>query len=153
MSENRVIGIKGRIPWYIPEDLGWFRDKTTGHSVIMGRKTYESIGRVLKARKNIILSRRRGFTVRGGVVLDSLEKALDYCEKSGESEAFIIGGESLFREGLLIADRLYLTVIGRKYEGDRFFPPFPEDGFKEIYKKISDSSPVVTFYIFKRTTK
>lgn len=124
MSENRVIGQGHRIPWHLPEDFKWFKQMTTGHVVVMGRKTFESIGRVLPGRETIILS-RRGFRFPGTrTVADLVE-----IDRAGESrEVFICGGAQIYAEALPYCSDLYLTVVKRVVEGDAHFPPF-EDTF------------------------
>jgi dihydrofolate reductase len=132
MSENRVIGAGNRIPWSIPSDLKRFSEITMGHPVIFGRKTFESIGRPLHGRKNIILTEQRDYHVEGAFVVHSLAAALRLC--SNEDEVFICGGGPLYQETISRADRIYLTVVHRVYEGDTFFPEIPAE-FSEISKE------------------
>jgi dihydrofolate reductase len=132
MSENRVIGAGNKIPWTIPSDLKRFSEITMGHPVIFGRKTFESIGRPLPGRKNIILSGHRGLQVEGAVVAHGLAEALELC--GGEEEVFICGGGPLYQEAMSRADRIYLSVIHRNYEGDTFFPEIPAR-FAEISRE------------------
>ncbi|MCB0404022.1 MAG: dihydrofolate reductase [Bdellovibrionales bacterium] len=119
MTEDRVIGKDNRLPWHLPEDLKRFRSITLGRPVIMGRRTFESIGRLLPGRKNIIVSRNPDYRVVGAHVAPSLEAAK---ELAGEDEVFVIGGARLFQESLPLADKLYLTIIHAPFEGDTFFP-------------------------------
>jgi dihydrofolate reductase len=149
MAENRVIGNEGRIPWHIPEDTGWFKGKTLGHTVIMGRKTFESIGRPLPGRKNIIISRKPDYTADGAEVFHSLEQALE-SSKGTEDELFIIGGEKIYRQAIGITDRIYLTLINRRYEGDTTFPELPDGEFKEVFKKLYPGDPSFTLLILER---
>ena len=135
MAQNGVIGSKNRLPWHIPEDFTWFRARTRGRAVIMGRKTYESIGTILPGRRNLILSTKTGFSVPGAESHASLEEALESCAANGEEEVFIIGGEKLFHESLPLSDRIYLTVIHRDFEGDAFFPEIPEGEFKTVFEE------------------
>jgi dihydrofolate reductase len=121
MAQNRVIGRGGSIPWKIPGEQKLFKRITIGHSLIMGRKTHEDIGRPLPGRLNIVVSRRQDYRPAGCLVADSLEAALDLCP-AGETEVFIIGGGQLFREALPMADRIYATVIPAAFPGDTFFP-------------------------------
>ncbi len=136
-SLNHVIGRNGTLPWDLPEDLRRFRELTTGHTVIMGRKTYESIGRPLPNRVNIVVNTTQDFAgcLSARSLLDALEMA--------RGDAFVIGGSSLFNEALPLADRLYLTLIDRTIEGDTYFPPLdwrdwrieretPHDGFRFV---------------------
>lgn len=125
MAENRVIGGNGAIPWDLPADRRRFRELTMGHQVIMGRKTWESIGRPLPGRRNIVLSRRPDFRAEGCMVAGSLEEALRMC--AGDDGVFICGGEELYRLALPLADTIYLTLVHRVSDGDVFFPPIPAD--------------------------
>jgi dihydrofolate reductase len=120
MSLNRVIGNGNRIPWHIPEDFKWFKQVTTGHTLVMGRKTFESIGRPLPNRKTIVLSRTR--FDREGV---EWKVGLDQIDPSQEpGETFICGGGDIYRQGLPLCSDLYLTLVKREVEGDVFFPEF-----------------------------
>ncbi len=120
MDRNRVIGIANQMPWHIPAELAYFKRVTTGHPIIMGRRTFESIGsKPLPRRTNILLSRDRSFTAADIVVLHSVEEVLELYKNS---EAFIIGGAQIYREFLPIAERLYITMIDHDFEGDEYFP-------------------------------
>jgi dihydrofolate reductase len=120
MSENRVIGYQNRIPWHLPEDFRWFKKMTTGNIVVMGRKTFESIGRPLPDRTTWVLS-RSGFAYPGVRTLQSL----DEIDLTGEfREVFICGGAQLYLEALPRCTDLYLTQVKRVVEGDTYFPPF-----------------------------
>jgi len=123
MSENRVIGQGNTIPWHLPEDFKWFKQTTTGHIIVMGRKTYESIGRLLPNRTTIILS-RSDFAVPGAIMLNDLA-ALQPATDGRET--FICGGAEIYRQALPLCSDLYLTVVKRTVEGDAFFPPFEEE--------------------------
>jgi dihydrofolate reductase len=147
MSENRVIGYQGRLPWIIPEDLARFRAITMGHVVVMGRKTFESIGHPLPGRTNVVLSRMRA-KIDGCVVVSSLQEAIAAAD--GEEELFICGGGEVFREALPLAHRLYLTIVHREYPGEVIFPEVPEP-FVEVHREeIRDTSPPCSFVIFEK---
>lgn len=136
-GKKRVIGKKGSLPWYIPEELKRFRGITSGHPIIMGRKTHESIGRVLPGRTNIVITRDAQYSAPGCSVVHSLDEAIKVAEgKEGSEEIFIIGGGEIYQQALLKADRLYVTVIDKEIEGDVFFPDY--SGFKNI---VSQSEP------------
>lgn len=120
MTEERVIGKDNKLPWHLPEDLKRFKKITMGHPIIMGRKTFESIGRPLPGRENIILSRDPAFRVEGVKTVTSFAQALEACKTE---EAFVIGGSAVFAEALPMAERIYLTLIHRHFEGDCYFPP------------------------------
>lgn len=124
MGENRVIGNKNELPWHLPEDLKYFKRVTMGHPVIMGRKTFESIGRPLPGRKNIVISAQEDYVAEGCTVLHSIEEVLMLNEKNPGEEYFVIGGAEIYKALLPVADRLYITFIYEKFEGDTVFPPF-----------------------------
>src|SRR5688572_27429825 len=125
MSENRVIGRDGRLPWHLPADLKRFKELTTSHTVIMGRKTFDSIGKPLPKRRSIIVTRTPKLRVPGAEVVHSLDEAVAMAK--GEDEVFIIGGGEIFAEALYAADRIYLTLVHAKIEGDTFFPSLDAD--------------------------
>jgi dihydrofolate reductase len=155
MSENRVIGKNGGLPWHIPEDFAWFKKHTLGHPVVMGRKTFESIGRVLPKRDNIILTRREDYRVEGACICSSLERALDAASGMGADEVFLIGGYMVFQQGLESAERIYLTKIHREFDGDVFFPAFDEGAFDILFVEEHRASGEgtdlpFTFYILQR---
>ena len=119
-AQNRVIGINNKLPWHLPEDLKRFRALTMGHHMIMGRKTYESLGRLLPGRTTVIVSRNKHYQVEGAIVVSSLEAAIAAC--AGDDEPFLIGGAELYRAGLHLANYLYVTEIKQEFKGDAFFP-------------------------------
>ena len=147
MSENRVIGLGGTIPWDIPDDRRRFRELTMGHPLIMGRKTFESIGRPLAGRMNIILSRRPDYRAEGCRDAHSLAEALTICDDAGE--VFICGGEELYRLALPLAKRIYLTVVHGSCAGDAFFPPIPED-FIETERTDAGGEALCTYIHYQR---
>jgi dihydrofolate reductase len=151
MAENRVIGWQGAIPWDIPEDRRRFRELTMGHPVIMGRKTFESIGRLLPGRTTIVLTRQQGFRAAGCIVANGLAEAL--AAAAGSGEAFICGGGGLYREALPLAERIYLTIIPGRPEGDAFFPELPAGGFAETERRTVPGPPSCTFVIFVRRSR
>ena len=141
MTKNRVIGKDNQMPWHLPADLAWFRQNTTGKPVIMGRKTFESIGRPLPKRTNIVLS-RQPFEYDGVIWKDSLESAVDFVR--GSEEIMLIGGGQLFNEYLSQADRLYLTEIQTELDGDTFFPSINWDEWHiefEQYRPADEQNP------------
>lgn len=119
VAENRVIGINNTLPWHLPEDLKRFRTLTMGHHIIMGRKTYESLGRLLPGRTTIIVTRNSDYQVEGALVAHSLTAALDLCQE--DAEPFLIGGAELYQEGLKLAEKLYITQVNAEFSGDAFF--------------------------------
>jgi len=128
MAKNRVIGADGKIPWHLPNELQLFKRVTMGHHIIMGRKTFESIGRLLPGRTTVIVTRQRDYTVPGAVITHSLEEAVTRC--AGDSEIFIIGGGELYRAAMPLADRIYLTVVDAEPAGDTRMPEFDPASWK-----------------------
>jgi dihydrofolate reductase len=162
MSLNRVIGAGNKIPWHLPEDFKWFKQMTTGHVIVMGRKTFESIGRPLPNRETIVLS-ASGFLHPGVRVVRNLDDLVQLCssdlakpphpalspaggegvQRTGEGrgsqrEFFICGGAKVYEQALPLCSDLYLTLVKREVEGDAFFPPF-EDQF-ELQEEILERS-------------
>lgn len=133
MAQNRVIGHQGRIPWTIPDDLKRFRIMTTGYPVIMGRTTYESIGRPLRQRTNIVLTTRTDYRPEGCLVAHSVADALALAESRLARRwqtAFVIGGGDVYRQTIDLADRLYVTQVDAAPEGDALFPPIDHDEWR-----------------------
>ena len=130
---DRVIGLNNDLPWHIPEDLAYFKEKTMGKAMVMGRKTYESIGRPLPGRLSIVVTRNKDFSAEDGVIVvydleEAIKKASGYAE-----EVMIIGGAEIFKLSMKVADRLYITEIGQHFEGDTFFPEY-NSGWQLIEK-------------------
>ena len=135
MAENRVIGRKNELPWDLPSEHRRFKEITMGHPVIMGRKTFESIGHPLPGRQNIVISTQPGFSPEGCAVVNDLQSAIAACE--GSDEVFICGGESVFREAMPLVGRIYLTIVEDEFDGDAFFPEIPDD-FVEVGRNEFD---------------
>lgn len=147
MAENGVIGRGNAMPWNIASDRALFRRRTMGHPVIFGRKTFESIGFALEGRRNIVLSRQPHFRSPGIIVVPSLEAAFASCGNA--AEAFICGGEQVFRQTIFSADRIYLTLIHRSYEGDAFFPSIPDSFIEKERFPVRDQIPY-TLLLYER---
>ena len=130
MGNDRVIGKDNKMPWHLPADLQWFKKTTLGSPILMGRKTYDSIGRPLPGRLNIILSRDTSLKIEGCTVVNSLQDALDAAK--GVDEVFITGGAHLYDTFLEDADRLYLTLIDGRFEGDTYFPDYTQLQWQEV---------------------
>jgi dihydrofolate reductase len=132
ISENHVIGKDNKLLWYLPNDLKHFKEITTGHTVIMGRKTYESVGKPLPNRRNIIIT-RQNITIEGCEVVSSIEAALALC--SHEAEVFIVGGAEIYRQSLHLTDRIYLTIVHKEFDGDSYFPEIEANEWKETARE------------------
>jgi len=131
MDQNKVIGRNNQLPWHLPEDLKYFKKVTMGHPIAMGRKTHDSIGRILPGRENIIITRNSDYKCEGCLVFYSIEDFVRYCKESND-EIFVIGGAEVFKETFDYVDRLYITCIHEKFEGDTFFPNFDTNAWKLI---------------------
>ena len=136
MSENGTIGAKGKIPWHLSEDLRRFKQLTMGHPVLMGRKTYESIGKPLPGRTNIVLTRGAKFITPAGVLaFASLETALDHCRHQHEASVFIIGGAEVYRQALPLAGKLFITEVHLHVNGDTTFPEYDHKEWAEVARE------------------
>ncbi len=133
LAENRVIGRENRLPWRLPADLRRFKSVTMGKPVIMGRKTYESIGKPLPGRSNIVVTRDPDYRAQGCQVVHSLEQALE--AGAGHAEVMVIGGAELYREALGRAERMYLTLIRAEVDGDTLFPDIEPQQWRELERE------------------
>jgi dihydrofolate reductase len=129
LGSNRVIGRDNAMPWRLPEDLRRFKRLTMGHDLVMGRRTYESIGRPLPGRRTIVVSRQPGYRREGVVAVASIEAAIEAAQGD---EVFIAGGADIYAQTLSRADRLYLTLIDQAFEGDAWFPAFDPAGWRVV---------------------
>ncbi len=120
MDKNHVIGFENDMPWHLPKDLKFFKEKTTGNIMVMGRKTYESIGRVLPNRRNIVLTRKLIDFPEGIEVINDLKTVYEWNEENPDKEYFVIGGGDIFKQALPYADRMYITWIDEAFDGDTF---------------------------------
>ncbi|WP_085992071.1 dihydrofolate reductase [Oceanobacillus senegalensis] len=127
MDRNRVIGLNSDLPWYLPRDLKFFKEKTTGHTIIMGRKTFDSIGKALPNRKNIVLTKQNKSFPEEVEIVQNLSDIIDMEKKNPNEEYFVIGGGNLFSQLLQHADRMYITLIDEEFKGDTYFPDFHEE--------------------------
>jgi len=130
LAKNRVIGIENRLPWRLPEDLAHFKALTLDHPVLMGRKTFESLGRPLPRRTNVVITRNADYRPDGCLVAPSIPAAIALCQ--GTDEIFFIGGAELYAQVIPLADRLYLTEVDAEPAGDAWFPEFDRAAFREI---------------------
>jgi dihydrofolate reductase len=136
MDLNNGIGYQNRLPWRLPADMRMLKQTTMGHHLIMGRKTYESIGKPLPGRISIVVTRNPSYVAEGCLVTNSVSAALALAESRGEDEAFIFGGNQIFKEGFPYTDRIYLTQIQVKFEVDTYFPHFDLSLWKETHAEI-----------------
>lgn len=132
ISENNAIGKDNQLLWHLPADLKHFKNITTGHTIIMGRKTYDSIGKPLPNRRNIIITRQKDLNLEGVEVVNSLEEALSLSKD--EEEVFIIGGAEIYKQSIAVSHRIYLTRIHQEFEADAFFPELDDETWKEVEK-------------------
>ena len=138
MDNNRVIGKDNALPWRLDSDLARFREITHGHPVIMGRKTFESIGHPLPNRTNIILTRDPDFHAKGCVIVHSIGEAREAAK--GSEEVFVIGGENVFKEFLPHADKMYLTFVNAEVKGDTYFPEWNSNEWKEVLREHHEAN-------------
>lgn len=129
MGKNRVIGKNNKMMWRLPTEWKHFKETTTGHCIVMGRKNIEAQGRALPNRTNIVLTRSKNFTYDGCVIVGSLDEALSYCRDKNEDEVFICGGGEIYNIALPKADKIYLTVVDYEEEGEVYFPEFDESKY------------------------
>ena len=143
VASNGIIGARGKLPWHLPQDLQHFKRLTLGHPVIMGRRTWESLGRALPGRENIVVTRRRGYEAPGAAVASSLDAALALC--AGEPIAFVIGGGELYAAALPLAAGLVLTEIQRDFEGDARFPDYDRAKWRETQRESHTAADGMRF--------
>lgn len=155
-SENHVIGGNNELLWHLPEDFKYFKKVTLGHPVIMGRKTYESMGKPLPKRENIVITSRENYQAPGCKVFQSLEKAIDYARQIEQEEIFIIGGGEIYRQSLPLLDKIYLTRVHTIVEGDTYFPEIDPREWrlteKFLHPEDEKHAYAFTFEVYKRIT-
>jgi len=154
VAENRCIGAENKLPWHLPEDLKRFRAITRGHPVIMGRKTFESIGRPLPQRQNIVITRDPHYSADGVETATSLEQAIERAKAQNPEQIFVIGGAEIYRLALPLADRLYLTLVHQNVSGDAFFPEWNPSEWRETFREAhpaqGEGSPAFTYLDLER---
>src|SRR3989338_3706537 len=133
LSKNRVIGQQGKLPWHLPADLHYFKEKTLNKTIIMGRKTFASIGKPLPQRRNLIIIRQKNLTIPGAEVFTSLEEALAHCDHN--QEIMICGGAEIYKLALPLAERMYLTWVEAEAVGDTVFPDFSEEEWEITFQE------------------
>lgn len=149
IGKNRELGKNNQLLWDIPEDMKFFRETTAGHPVIMGRKTFESIGRPLPKRVNIVITRNLDYQKEGILVFPSIEEALEEAKKHDENEVFVIGGAEIYKQSLPFADKLYLTHVDANFDADTFFPEY-ETSFPNIISKKCSSNEMFEYCFEER---
>lgn len=157
LADNRVIGLDNKMPWHLPADLKHFKAKTLGKPIIMGRKTWDSLGRPLPGRLNLVVSRQQGLELEGAETFTSLDAALvraeQWAREEGVDELMLIGGAQLYAQALGQAQRLYLTRIDAAPEGDAFFPAFDEAQWQRVESQAhpaEGSAPAYSFETWQR---
>lgn len=133
VSENNAIGKNNQLLWHLPADLKHFKQITSGHTIIMGRKTYDSIGKPLPNRRNIVITRQQNLQIEGVEVVGSLEEAVALC--ANENEVFVIGGAEIYKTALPLAQKIYLTTVHQSFEADAFFPEINPNEWTETEKE------------------
>ena len=135
VAENNVIGKDNDLIWRLPADLKYFKNTTSGHHILMGRKNYESIGRPLPNRTSVIITRNKDYKAEGCIVVNSIEEALEVAKANGETEAFIIGGGEIYKSSLQQTDKIYYTEIHETFDGDTFYPELDKTIWKETARE------------------
>jgi len=160
LAENRVIGIDNRMPWHLPGDFKYFKATTLGKPIIMGRKTWDSLGRPLPGRLNLVVSRQAGLQLEGAEVYPSLPAAIaraeQWAHEQGVDEVMLIGGAQLYQLGLAQADRLYLTRVALQPEGDAWFPEFDLAQWQRVSHTPNpavEQAPAYTFEVWERAAR
>lgn len=143
LAKNNVIGLNNTLPWHLPEDLKHFRALTTGHHIIMGRKTYESLGRLLPDRTTVIVTRNKDYQVDGALIAHSLDAAVALCKN--DDEVFVIGGAELYQVGIKLANKLYITELELEVAGDAYFPAYDVAEWQESSREAHTSAQGLLF--------
>ena len=155
VSKNNVIGKDNSLPWHMPTDSAYFKNKTWGHHIVTGRRNYEAEKKALPGRINIVLTRNSEFQIDDGVVLHKIGEAIEFARKAGETELFIVGGEEIYKLAMPFIDRIYLTRIHAKVDGDTFYPEIDMEIWKEVAidkRKANTQNPFdYDFLVYERT--
>jgi len=158
VAENGVVGADNSLPWHLPEDLKYFKKVTMGKPIVMGRKTFESIGKALPGRANIVVSRNPNFSAPGIELVQSLEEALELADQmargDGEDELMVIGGAAIYQLAIPMADRLYLTEVHAEFSGDTYMPAVDWEQWIEVIRERhapeNSQSPNYSFVVYER---
>ena len=152
-SENNAIGVNGDLPWNIPEDMEFFRSTTKGKIIIMGRKTFESVGHPLPKRLNLVITRQKNYQAEGSKVFSSLEEAIEFAKTQVDQydpEIFIIGGGEIYKQSISLVDRIYLTRIHKSIDGDAFYPDVLDSEFDLVAQSDRTEPVPFSFLTFNR---
>ena len=153
-SENNVIGVNNHLPWHLPVDMKYFKDTTMGKPIVMGRKSFEELGRVLPGRPNIAITRQKGYEKPGLYVVSSLEEGIEKAKSFGTEEMFITGGGEIFKLAVKIVDRMYITRVHAEVDGDTYFPSFDPAEWdlvkNERHEKDEKHAYALTFQVWDR---
>lgn len=141
IGDNGAIGKDGKVPWRIPEDLKHFKSVTMGHAIIMGRKTWDEVGRPLPGRRNIVISRQPGLALEGAEVFTTLDLAIE-AARTTDTEPHIIGGSTIYEAAMPLATCIHLTEVHRNVEADTFFPPFDRSAWREVERRPAETEGV-----------
>jgi len=154
VSLNNVIGKDNSLPWHMPTDMTYFKNKTWGHHIVTGRRNYEAEGKALPARVNLVLTRNPGFHINDGIVVHQLNDAIEIAERSEEDELFIVGGAEIYKLAMKVTERIYLTRIHAQVEGDTFYPELDMNTWEEVSidrRKADEKNPYdYDFIIYER---
>ena len=153
-DKNNLIGNQGKMPWHISEELALFKKITMNKTLIMGRKTFEGIGKALPGKKTIILSRKHDANYENALTAKNMQQALEIADKLNFSqEVMIAGGATVYQQALAFADKIYLSTIEAAYEGDKYFPEFSSEEFKLVSSEKFATTPAFTFNIYVRNAE
>ena len=141
IGDSGEIGKDGKVPWRIPEDLKHFKNVTMGHAIIMGRKTWDEVGRPLPGRRNLVVTRNPGLVLEGAEVFTTLEDAIA-AARTTDDEPHVIGGSTIYEAAMPLATRIHLTEVHRKVEADTFFPPFDRSAWREVQRRPAETEGV-----------
>lgn len=154
-AENNVIGINNQLPWHLPADLKYFKQTTMGKPIIMGRKTFEEVGRLLPGRPNIMITRQANYIHEGLYIVPSLDAAIEKAKSFNADEIFITGGGEIFKQALPVVDRVYITRVHATVDGDAYFPEFNTTGWQLVkndrHEKDEKHHYAFTFEVWERT--
>ncbi len=148
MAKNRVIGKDNGIPWRAPGEMKRFKEATMGHTLVMGRKTFESIGRPLPGRTTIVITRDKSYSAEGCSIVHSLKEAIDLADS--EKEIFIAGGSQIYEQAFPLVDQVYLTIVDVDVDGDAMLPEFDLSQFVEVNKEFVQTEPSYTCYVYRK---